>query len=79
LVPVGVNKSVFSHSCSVSTFHDFTRADGLNGWHTLSVAGEGADPGVPVIMRLAADAGIFAADAKNVIDAVRPAVAHLPQ
>ena len=63
---------------SLAPFYDFTRAEGPNGWHTLSIAGEGATPGIPDLMRLANEAGLFADDAQAVIEAVQSAVAHLP-
>lgn len=53
---------------SLSPFYDFTRSEGPNGWQTLSVAGEGRDPGVPDLRRLAKDVGMKSADAEAIIE-----------
>ena len=58
---------------SLAPFYDFTYANGPNGWHTLSVAGEGADPGEKDLMGLAQDAGVRAADAHGVLEQVKSA------
>ena len=63
---------------SLAPFYDFTCSDGPNGWHTLSVAGEGANPTESDLLRLAADAGLRASDAKGVIEMVRFVVSSLP-
>ena len=52
---------------SLAPFYDFTYAEGPNGWQTLSVAGEGEDPGVGDLMRLADDVGVDVRDAKEII------------
>ena len=59
---------------SLSPFYDFTRAEGPNGWHTLSIAGEGANPTEKDLLRLAAETALRKADAERVIDIVRQAV-----
>ena len=43
---------------TLAPFYDFTRANGPNGWHTLSVAGEGLNPGRDDLLRLADDVGL---------------------
>lgn len=43
---------------SLAPFYDFTFAAGPNGWHTLSVAGEGANPKEDDLRRLAESVGI---------------------
>lgn len=53
---------------TLAPFYDFTRSDGPNGWQTLSVAGEGRNPGMPDLKRLAADAGVKPADADEILD-----------
>ena len=58
---------------SLAPFYDFTRADGPNGWHTLSVAGEGREPGDADLMRLADEVGISAAEARTALERVRDA------
>ena len=62
---------------SLAPFYDFTRADGPNGWQTLSVAGEGANPGEKDLMRLAAETGVSVSDAEEVISAVLSATRDL--
>lgn len=59
---------------SLAPFYDFTYAEGPNGWHTLAVAGEGANPGVDDLLRLSRDAGISPSDAKRTLDEVQAAV-----
>lgn len=56
---------------SLSPFYDFTRSDGPNGWHTLSVAGEGSHPGADDLLRLADDVGLSRAEADEAIGTVR--------
>ena len=63
---------------SLAPFYDFTYANGPNGWHTLSIANEGANPTESDLMRLANDAELHAADARNVIERVKSAVSELP-
>lgn len=43
---------------SLAPFYDFTWSEGPNGWQTLSVAGEGANPTQTDLDRLARDVGI---------------------
>lgn len=62
---------------SLSPFYDFTYADGPGGWQTLSVAGEGANPGAEDLLRLAAQVGISANDARDAIDRARAASSRL--
>ena len=61
---------------TLAPFYDFTYAEGPNGWHTLSVAGEGANPGVDDLLRLSRDAGVSPSDARRILDEVQEAV-HL--
>lgn len=42
----------------LSPFFDFTRSEGPNGWHTLSVAGEGLNPSEEDLKRLAERVGL---------------------
>ncbi len=58
---------------SLAPFYDFTRSEGPNGWHTLSVAGEGANPGEDDLLRLAEEAGLSRAEAVEAIGGVREA------
>ena len=44
---------------SLAPFYDFTWSEGPNGWQTLSVAGEGANPTKADLDRLAKDVGIL--------------------
>ena len=54
----------------LAPFYDFTYTQGPNGWQTLSVAGEGANPGVKDLRRLAVDAGLDSRESEPVIDRV---------
>ena len=63
---------------SLAPFDDFTRAEGPNGWHTLSVAGEGRDPGESDLMRLAEEAGLSASEAREELDRVRAVKRTMP-
>ena len=54
----------------LAPFYDFTYAQGPNGWQTLSVAGEGANPGIKDLRRLAVDVGLDARASEPVIDRV---------
>lgn len=54
---------------------DFTYHMGPNGWHTLSVAGEGRDPRRKNLRRAAEQADIRPRDATEIIEQVRTAVA----
>ena len=62
----------------ISPLFDFTHSEGPNGWHTLSVSGEGAHPAEKDLLRLAEDVDLNAQDAHEIIDAVQTAVACLP-
>ena len=59
---------------SLAPFYDFTFAAGPNGWHTLSVAGEGENPGTNDLVRLAEEVGLSSRDSADVISAVQNAV-----
>ena len=63
---------------TLAPFYDFTYANGPNGWHTLSIAGEGANPTKADLLRLADEVGMRAADAATVITEVETAVATVP-
>ncbi len=56
---------------TLSPFYDFTWAQGPNGWQTLSVAGEGMNPGVADLMRLASQVGIDVKNAKEIVEQVQ--------
>ena len=56
---------------TLAPFYDFTRANGPNGWHTLSVAGEGLNPGRDDLLRLADDVGLSRNEADEIIEQVR--------
>ena len=58
---------------SLAPFYDFTYAEGPNGWQTLSVAGEGENPGVDDLMRLADEVGVDIRDAEEIISSVKSA------
>ena len=62
---------------SLAPFYDFTYANGPNGWHTLSIAGEGANPAETDLLRLADEAGVRAADAAAVLAEVKDAVVQM--
>ena len=55
---------------SLAPFYDFTQAEGPNGWQTLSVAGEGANPGVDDLRRLAKDVGLERSESEPILDRV---------
>ena len=55
---------------SLAPFYDFTHAEGPNGWQTLSVSGEGVNPGVDDLRRLAKDVGLESHESEPVIDRV---------
>ena len=55
---------------SLAPFYDFTYAEGPNGWQTLSVAGEGANPGVDDLRRLAKGVGLEAHESEPIIEHV---------
>ena len=58
---------------TLAPFYDFTYAEGPNGWHTLSIAGEGANPGEDDLLRLAARVNLSVKDAKEVIEMTKEA------
>jgi serine/threonine-protein kinase HipA len=64
---------------TLSPLYDFTFSRGPNGWHTLSVAGEGERPAEADLLRLAADVSLAAKDAKEILEQVRSAAAGIPQ
>ena len=55
---------------SLAPFYDFTYAEGPNGWQTLSVSGEGANPGVDDLRRLAKDVGLDRNESEPILDCV---------
>lgn len=55
---------------SLAPFYDFTYAEGPNGWQTLSVAGEGANPGVEDLRRLAKDVGLEKSESEPILERV---------
>ena len=63
---------------SLAPFYDFTFANGPGGWQTLSVAGEGANPGPDDLVRLAVQIGLPRDVALDAIDRARAAKARLP-
>ena len=63
---------------SLAPFYDFTRARGPNGWHTLSVAGEGANPTAGDLMRLADEVGLSSAEAKDAMTRAQEALQEMP-
>jgi serine/threonine-protein kinase HipA len=58
---------------TLAPFYDFTYAEGPNGWHTLSIAGEGANPGEEDLLRLAACVNLSVKDAKEIIEMTKEA------
>ncbi len=63
-----------SGSWRLSPLYDFTRNDGPGGWHTLSVAGEGRNPGEKDLLRLAESVDLAEEEAKEIIAVVREVV-----
>ena len=55
---------------SLAPFYDFTYAEGPNGWQTLSVSGEGANPGIDDLRRLAKDVGLDRDESEPILDRV---------
>lgn len=55
---------------SLAPFYDFTYAEGPNGWQTLSVAGEGANPVIADLRRLAVQAGLEYGESEQIIERV---------
>ena len=62
---------------SLAPFYDFTYAEGPNGWQTLSVSGEGANPGVDDLRRLAKDVGLESDESEPILDCVIEACRNL--
>ena len=52
----------------LAPFYDFTRANGPNGWHTLSIAGEGEHPQKEDLLRLADSVSLEPSDTKNILE-----------
>jgi serine/threonine-protein kinase HipA len=63
---------------SLAPFYDFTFCDGPGGWQTLSVAGEGANPGEADLLRLASQIDLPKSQARDIIDRAKAAQSHLP-
>ena len=63
---------------SLAPFYDFTFCEGPGGWQTLSVAGEGANPGEADLLRLASQIDLPMSQARDIIDRAKAARAHLP-
>lgn len=51
----------------LAPFYDFTYSTGSNGWQTLSVAGEGRNPGPKDLLRLANEVNLSLKDAQEII------------
>ena len=62
---------------SLAPFYDFTYAEGPNGWQTLSVSGEGANPGVDDLRRLAKDVGLDRDESEPILERVIEACRNL--
>ncbi len=54
----------------LAPFYDFTYSTGPNGWQTLSVAGEGRNPGTNDLLRLANEVNLSLKDAQEIITRV---------
>ena len=61
----------------LAPFYDFTYAEGPNGWHTLSIAGEGVNPREEDLLRLADSVDLSVKDAKEVIEMTKEVSRHL--
>ena len=55
---------------TLAPFYDFTRAEGPNGWQTLSVAGEGANPGADDLRCLAKEVGLDRNESEPILERV---------
>ncbi len=64
---------------SLAPFYDFTFSSGPGGWQTLSVAGEGANPGEADLMRLAREVDLPESFAREAIERAKSAKARLPE
>ncbi len=62
----------------LSPFYDFTLNEGPGGWHTLTVAGNGENPGLEDLRRLGQQAQLRPKEAGEILEQVRGAVAQLP-
>jgi serine/threonine-protein kinase HipA len=60
----------------LAPFYDFTYAEGPNGWHTLSIAGEGANPREEDLLRLSDSVDLSVKDAKEVIEIAKEVSPH---
>ncbi len=63
----------------LAPFFDFTYNTGPNGWHTLSVAGEGLNPRRAQLLKLAEHVDLRPGDATEIVEQVRAAVARFGQ
>lgn len=61
----------------LAPFYDFAYAEGPNGWQTLSVAGEGRNPGESDLLRLADEVEVKSEDAHVIIARVREALRQM--
>jgi serine/threonine-protein kinase HipA len=59
----------------LAPLYDFTFHAGPNGWQTLSVAGEGQNPGREHLLKLATQVDLRPRDATEIIEQVRGAIA----
>lgn len=59
--------------------YDLIYSMGINGWHTMDVAGEAENPGRKDMLRLAESAGITSAEANEIIQQVSAAVDQWPE
>ncbi len=62
----------------LSPLFDFTFSSGPNGWHTLSVAGEGERPTRKDLLKLAERVELGKADAGDILEQVYSGMAQLP-
>lgn len=62
----------------LAPFFDFTRANGPNGWHTLSIAGEGEHPQGKDLLRLADSVSLGSSDAKTILERMQSACTTFP-
>lgn len=61
----------------LSPLFDFTFSSGPNGWHTLSIAGEGEKPKANDLLKLAEAVELRNADARDILEQVRSGIAKL--
>lgn len=59
----------------LAPLYDFTFHNGLNGWHTLSVAGEGQHPRRKHLLKLAGQVDLKPREAREIVEQVRGALA----